>query len=123
MRVLAKLSVIGCVIALAACGGGSTAPANNTGGGGGGGGGNQDPNGIDVLDNNFSPDSLAVAKGATVTWTWGGQAVHNVTFTDGTIGNSEDQATGTFSKSFANAGVFTYHCTHHAGMNGKIVVQ
>lgn len=125
MRVLGRLSAIGCVIALAACGGGSTAPANNNGGGGNnnGGGGNQTPNAVSVFDNNFNPDSISVAKGATVTWTWMGQAIHNVTFTDGTIGNSEDQSTGTFTKSFATAGTFAYHCTHHAGMNGKIVVQ
>jgi plastocyanin len=58
-----------------------------------------------------------------VTWTWGGYQTHNVTFTDRNVGDGPDQAMGSFSKAFATAGVYAYHCTHHAGMNGKIVVQ
>ena len=105
--------------------GGYTAPADrvtNTSGGGGGGGGGA-ANSVDVLDNQFNPDSTSVAVGETVTWTWAGYAVHNVTFTDRTIGDSGDQMSGTFKKAFATAGTYAFHCTHHPGMMGTIVVH
>ena len=120
------------VVGLAACGGG--------GGGGGGitnpppGGGNTPPpsNGISVSNNAYSPGSKTVAVGSTVQWAWntcngdpyyGGSCVaHSVTFDDGVTSPTQDQ--GTFSRTFAAAGTYTYHClVHGAAMAGSITVQ
>jgi plastocyanin len=129
MKVLRNLT-IAMLVAAASCGGdastGVTTPPT---------GGNQNPgtpsggtdtpvatNQVGVSDNVFSPVSIVVTAGTTVTWTWAaGVAAHNVTFGDGT--NSGDKSTGTFSRTFSTAGTFNYSCTLHAGMNGTVKVN
>ncbi len=73
--------------------------------------------------NDFTPEFVAIARGGTVTWTFGA-TIHNVEFgsTAGApqgIGNSQNtQATRTF----ATAGTFAYTCTLHSGQNGTVLV-
>ncbi|MBK8247732.1 MAG: Ig-like domain-containing protein [Gemmatimonadetes bacterium] len=73
--------------------------------------------------NDFTPDLVAIARGGTVTWTFGA-LIHNVEFGTTTgapqgIGNSQNtQATRTF----ASAGTFAYTCTLHSGQNGTVLV-
>jgi len=113
------ITIAAITVAAVACGGaGYTAPSSQNNGGGG-----NLPNKVNVVDYQFTPDSLSVAAGTTVTWTWGGYATHNVTFSDAGVGNSGDMVSGSFQQTFDTAGVFAYHCTHHAGMTGKIVVH
>ena len=78
-------------------------------------------NQIDVRDNSFSPRATTVAPGTTVTWTWRGVAVHDVTFDAGS--SSSQQSTGTFAREFAAAGTYAYRCTIHSGMSGSVVVK
>ena len=74
----------------------------------------------------FHPDSIAVPAGATVTWVNCedvGQEPHTTT-SDNAVWNSPDLNPGQrFSHTFATAGAFSYHCTPHPFMLGKIVVQ
>jgi len=129
-------SMKGVLIALAAaslcaCGGaggsGSTGPANQPTG-------NTTPptGGISVVNNSFSPAAKTVAVGSTVSWAWNscsgdpyyGQVCvsHSVTFDDGTASPTQDQ--GTFSRTFAVAGTYNYHCSQHGtAMSGTITVQ
>ena len=91
------------------------------------------PNDVDIVNTSFSPSVRTVAAGSTVTWHWddcsnngyGSTCVtHNVTFDDGSGVASSSQSSGTFSRTFATAGTFKYHCTiHGAAMSGTIVVQ
>lgn len=78
-----------------------------------------------VSNDRFDPSAISITKGTTVTWTWSSDAVtHNVTFSDSNISGSDNLGAGaTFSKTFPNAGTFSYHCTLHAGMSGTITVQ
>lgn len=119
------------VASVCACGGGggdsSTGPNNNPGV-------NTPPpaDGISVNNNSFSPASKSVAVGTTVKWAWNscsgdpyyGQtcAEHSVTFDDGVGSATQEQ--GTFSRTFATAGTYNYHCSvHGAAMTGTITVQ
>ena len=78
-------------------------------------------NTVTVGTNFFSPASLAIATGATVTWQWAsGAATHNVTFDDQV--HSSDQSSGSFARTFTAAGTFPYHCTIH-GMQGTVTVS
>ena len=118
-------------LALMACGGGGTEPTPNNqqtpggAGGGGGGGGSGPPSSATVTigDNYFSPSSITVAVGGTVTWNWGGYNTHNVTFSGSDIAGSGNKSSGTYEHTFATAGTFNYTCTQHAAMDGKVVVQ
>jgi plastocyanin len=111
-------------LTLAACGGGSSygdGPTNPPGSSGNGNNGGSTSNAIAVADNSFTPSATTVARGTTVTWTWGGRAQHNVTFDDGPA--SATQSAGNFSRTFNAAGTFPYHCTiHGTAMAGTVTV-
>ncbi|HEX6909792.1 MAG TPA: plastocyanin/azurin family copper-binding protein [Longimicrobium sp.] len=74
----------------------------------------------------FSPASVTIAAGGTVTWTFTGGSRHNVTFSGtapagGSIPDTD--AGGSASRTFTAAGTYNYSCTRHSGMNGTVVVQ
>lgn len=128
---LTALATLG-TLAIGACGGGGggygsgpTAPTGSTGNNTGTGTTTttgSTSNAVAVADNSFTPSATTVARGTTVTWTWGGRFQHNVTFDDGTASTS--QTAGTYTRTFATAGTFPYHCTiHGAGMSGTVTVQ
>ena len=80
---------------------------------------------VDVKDNFFSPQNVVMQTGGTVTWTWQGAAVHNITYTGGPMplpADGPNQTTGTFSSKITVVGKYTYVCTNHAGMTGSITV-
>jgi plastocyanin len=118
--------------ALNSCGSsGGTGPTPVAGGGNSAGGTGVT---VTVSNNDYSPDQVSVARGTTVTWRWnsctgdgyGGQVCtrHSVTFDDGgpSAGLQED---GSFARTFANAGTFTYYCSSHGRtvMSGSVTVQ
>ena len=72
---------------------------------------------------NFSPPSVTVTVGDTVTWTNSDDVPHTATadggtFDTGTLDNG-DSNTVTFS----TAGSFPYHCSVHPQMTGTVVVE
>jgi plastocyanin len=89
-------------------------------------GGSNPPEGDVIVENNdFDPSSLQVTPGATVVWAWSsGGTAHNVTFDDGEA--SGNRSEGTYSRTFATAGTYPYHCTLHgtatSGMRGVVTV-
>lgn len=73
----------------------------------------------------FSPGTLSIVPGSTVTWEISG-ATHNVTFTGPAPagGNVPDTQPGaSASRTFDTAGTYAYQCTRHAGMSGTVVVE
>jgi plastocyanin len=123
-----RLRIVPFILFLAACGGGGdddpAAPPGSTGGNTGGnmGGGGSTSSSVNVADNSFTPAATTVARGTTVTWTWTGRNPHDVTFDDGPA--SATQAAGSYTRNFAAAGTFRYHCTvHGTAMAGAITVQ
>lgn len=78
---------------------------------------------VSIRDNLFSPSSLSVKAGTTVTWTLDGQVGHNVLSVDLPDLHSATLNHGdTFSYTFARAGTFTFYCSFHEGMSATIVV-
>jgi len=75
----------------------------------------------------FSPATLIIPVGTTVTWTNMTVAPHTVTSDDGTFdsgaANPIRAQGGTFSFKFMKAGTFAYHCQFHTYMKGTIVVK
>jgi len=73
----------------------------------------------------FSPDSVVVQSGGTVTWTWNDGAIgHNVTFTSGPARppDSPTKASGTYALPLTTVGTYRYHCTIHQTMTGSVTV-
>ena len=134
MASLRLLSLLLTVLALTSCGSsGGTEPQQPSGGGPGPGPGGSATATVTVSNNSYTPGQVSVARGGTVTWNWdactgdgyGGQVCgsHSVTFDDG--GPSAGARTdGSFSRTFASAGSYTYYCTAHgrSAMSGTVTV-
>ena len=93
---------------LAACG--------SSGSAGNGGGGEQMSNFA------FSPASMTIKAGASLTWTNADTVAHTVTADDSSFDSGNVAAGATFSHTFATAGTFAYHCNIHSSMHGTITV-
>jgi len=82
---------------------------------------------VAITDNAFTPSSLRVKAGTTVTWEWKGQNTHSVVGTfDGQDFNSGDHTGGNFTASheFATVGTYQYVCGFHGGsMPGTVIVE
>jgi plastocyanin len=73
----------------------------------------------------FLPNSLTVPIGTTLTWINKDSEVHTVT-ADNTPPTFKSPGLDTddkFSFTFNKAGVYSYHCSLHPHMTGKIVLQ
>jgi plastocyanin len=81
---------------------------------------------ITVANNSFSPTPDTVPAG-TVTFEWAANAVtHTVNWDSGPLplpANSGDKGANDSYNATVTPGTYAYHCIHHAGMSGVIVVQ
>jgi plastocyanin len=73
----------------------------------------------------FTPKTIHIKKGSTVTWKWTAtnDDPHNVTFKGF---HSKTQEHGRFSHTFRKKGTFKYVCTIHVhthGMRGTVIVE
>jgi plastocyanin len=75
---------------------------------------------VKVTDNKFSPKTLEIGVGDTVTWQFKGGVKHNVSG-KGFPGKATKR--GSYARTFNSAGTYAFTCTLHAGMKGKIVVE
>jgi plastocyanin len=70
----------------------------------------------------FSPTVVVLFRDGSVTWNNTSGVTHNVTFNAVGPANIPDHSTGTTVRDFTTVGTFTYRCTIHAGMNGRVTV-
>ncbi len=120
--------------------GSSTSVYGGAGGGGGGGSSTSctsTSTKVCMIGLTFSPASLTIAAGGTVTWQNGSSATHTVTsssLSTATFNSGNPPAgvapAGTFSHTFPTAGTYHYYCQYHGadgnpptGMAGTIIVQ
>ncbi|HEY7032485.1 MAG TPA: cupredoxin domain-containing protein [Thermomicrobiales bacterium] len=78
---------------------------------------------VEIQDFQFSPATLEVTVGTTVTWTNAGNAPHTVTSDDGVFDSGQLSNGQTFSFTFDQVGTFAYHCNIHPQMTAQIVVK
>jgi plastocyanin len=76
----------------------------------------------------FSPATLTIKVGTTITWKNTTAVSHTVTSDDGKsfdsgMANPIAPQSGTFSFTFSTAGTFAYHCAIHPFMKATIIVQ
>jgi plastocyanin len=84
---------------------------------------NTNPNSVSIINMSFSPSSLTVTAGTTVTWTNNDNMTHTVTADDVSFDSGNITMGSKFSKAFSTAGTYTYHCTIHPTMKGTIIVK
>lgn len=75
---------------------------------------------VTILAFSFTPATVTIARGGSVTWTNSDPVPHTATgsgWDTGNLANGEKKAV-----TFATAGTFDYRCNIHPAMTGKVVV-
>jgi plastocyanin len=76
------------------------------------------------IDNfSFGPAAIAVAAGTTVTWTNHDDIPHTVVADDKSFKSKVLDTDEKFSYTFTKPGTYSYFCSIHPKMTGKVVVQ
>jgi len=77
---------------------------------------------IRIVDNAYRPRGITIARGTSIRWVNAGDVLHTST-SNTSLWNSGLLDPGeTFSRVFRRAGTFSYTCTLHPAMTGRIVV-
>ena len=71
----------------------------------------------------FGPQTITVPVGTTVTWTNVDDIPHTAVSTDGVFKSKVMDMDEKFSYTFTKAGTYSYYCSVHPKMTGKVVVQ
>jgi plastocyanin len=71
----------------------------------------------------FGPQTITVPVGATVIWTNKDDIPHTTVSTDGVFKSKVMDTDEKFSFKFDKAGTYSYYCSVHPKMTGKVVVQ
>lgn len=76
------------------------------------------------IDNfSFGPDTINVPVGATVTWKNRDDVPHTVVSTDGVFKSKVRDTDETFTYTFSKPGSYSYFCSIHPKMVGKVIVR
>ncbi len=78
---------------------------------------------VTIKDFAFTPATLTVPAGTTVTWTNDDAVPHTATASDGSFDSGNLNPGQSYSFTFSTPGSYPYVCQYHAGMTGTIVVQ
>jgi plastocyanin len=78
---------------------------------------------IQIADSAFSPGTLTIAVGDTVTWTNADGRPHTVTSNDGAFDSGNLDEGQAFSFTFSEPGTYSYRCNYHDQMRATIVVE
>jgi amicyanin len=79
--------------------------------------------GIEIAKHTFSPPTLTVPAGTTVTWLNRDEDVHTVTSTTRAFKSAGLDTDDAYSYEFTKPGVYEYYCTLHPLMTGKVIVK
>lgn len=81
-------------------------------------------NTVTIQGSSFSPSTITVAKGDTVTWVNNDTYTHHVASDTAGAFDLGDQSNGASSShTFDKTGTFKYHCTIHTSMKGTVIVK
>jgi plastocyanin len=71
----------------------------------------------------FAPDPVTVPPGTTIRWTNHDDIPHNIVAEDKSFKSKVMDTDETFTYTFTKPGTYTYFCSIHPKMTGKVVVQ
>ena len=81
------------------------------------------PSVVEIHNMKFTPPTLTVSAGTKVTWVNDDTTPHTVTDKAKVFRSAALDTKDSFSYTFASPGEFTYFCTIHPMMVGKVVVK
>jgi plastocyanin len=109
-RIVASLAFVGVLAASQAARAAAPGPATASG-----------DKTVDISHFEFHPPTLNVAKGTRVVFSNSSSTAHTAT-DKGAFDSGRIKPGHSFAVRFARKGTFSYHCTIHTFMHGKIVV-
>jgi plastocyanin len=77
---------------------------------------------VSIVDFNFSPGTITIHVGDTITWTNSGKQPHSATADNHSFDTGILRTGQSASHTFSAAGTYTYICIVHPFMKGKVVV-
>jgi plastocyanin len=81
------------------------------------------PTAVTIENFTFAPPVITVGAGATVTWTNDDDVPHTVRAVDGSFHSKAMDTADSYSFTFAKPGVYSYFCSLHPNMVGKVIVK
>jgi len=81
------------------------------------------PRDVSIDNFTFTPSTLTVAAGTTVTWVNHDDVPHTVTANDKAFGSKAMDTDEKFSHQFATPGTYAYFCAVHKHMTGEVIVK
>ena len=109
IRGLAMSGLLGALLALMVGASGSVAVAAD--------------HGVDIAGFAFSPQTITVGVGDTITWSNADAQSHTATANDGSFDTGTIHGSTSASVKFTTAGTFAYHCSIHRSMTATVVVE
>jgi len=84
---------------------------------------NQGPDEVFMEGSKFTPSTITVTAGTTVTWTNKDNVTHSVTSDTGMFESGDLSKGDTFHYTFSAKGSYDYHCRFHGTMIGTVIVE
>lgn len=78
---------------------------------------------VTIKEMKFSPKSLTIKVGQTVTWTNSDSRDHSVVAEDGSFQSDNLSRGESFKHTFTETGTYPYGCSYHPRMKGQIIVE
>ncbi len=86
-------------------------------------GSNPSANGVHLAGSQFSPATITVSVGTSVTWLNDDSVPHTVTASDRSWSSGYLAPGATYERTFTRAGTYSYVCLYHPWMLGTLTVQ
>lgn len=80
-------------------------------------------NSVQISSFSYSPETLVIKPGDTVTWTNQDSVGHSATADDKSFDTGILDKGKSATVTFGKAGTYTYYCTPHPNMHGTIIVK
>jgi len=77
---------------------------------------------VSITSSGFSPASVTIVTGSTVSWTNNDNMAHTVTTADGGINSGDIAPQSSYTKTFTTAGTYNYYDAHNTNMTGVLIV-
>jgi plastocyanin len=84
---------------------------------------NTKPGTVNIQNFAFSPSTIKINKGDTVTWANSDSTIHRIVADDSSFDLGDQSSGATVKHTFKESGTFNYHCAIHTSMKGVIVVK
>jgi plastocyanin len=78
---------------------------------------------VRIVDQSFGTSEVRVRAGSRVRWVNDDQVQHSVTTDDGTSDSGLIDPGRSFERVFDRPGSYSYHCTPHPFMHGRVIVE